>query len=199
MQAVLGLPYLMYSPQKYLAYAYDFSRKFSRAGIMNWRILSEEILLSSKFAALLLTLNLLVLMYFLFVRWVSIKQIFKEISLWPLKFIPDIKTLDPAFVMEVFFMCKFISMVFFRGISYQFTLWFWYLIPYVIWKAMNNRDKTNLLNMLLLFSVLSYSYSSGLNDFSTILIQPIHFWLLYKIMIRKAEVFEIGTSFQTFK
>lgn len=198
-QAVLGLPYLMYSPQKYLAYAYDFTRKFSRAGIMNWRILSEEMLLSSKFAVLLLSLNVLVLLYFLFIRWVSIKRIFEEISLWPLRFFPKSRTIDPRFVMEVFFMWKFISMVFFRGIAYQFTLWFWYLIPYVIWKAMNKGDKTELLNVLILFSILSYSYSSGLNDWSTILIQPIHFWLLFRIMTRKAENFEIETSFQKLK
>lgn len=63
----------------YISQAYDFLRKFLYEWTVNWRFVSEEIFLSDQFSIALLLGNLVVLLIFVFTRYLSFKVIGKSI------------------------------------------------------------------------------------------------------------------------
>ena len=179
-QIILGIPYLINYPRPYLDASYNFGRRFSKSVIINWRVLPDEILLSTLFASTMTVCHFIVLAYMLFTRWIkSIPEGFKEISLYPFNPIPQFKSLDTYHVTEIFFLCNFTGIVFIRGLHTQFILWFWYSIPFLLRNGLKSKYNFGIFGYLMIFNVLSYSYSSGRNDFTTILIQPMHFWIMY--------------------
>ncbi|RDD39131.1 Dol-P-Man:Man(5)GlcNAc(2)-PP-Dol alpha-1,3-mannosyltransferase, partial [Trichoplax sp. H2] len=70
-QIALAAPFLLNYPKAYLTRSFDFGRKFFFKWTVNWRFLSEDIFLNRWFHLSLLAAHLLVLIAFIFRRWLK--------------------------------------------------------------------------------------------------------------------------------
>lgn len=84
-QIVFAFPFVMAYPEQYFKTAFDFGRDFNARSSFNWNFVPQEILVSPYFKNGLLLLHVGLLLYFLFVKWVNLKSIFREIGLYPLR------------------------------------------------------------------------------------------------------------------
>lgn len=178
LQILFSLPFVLHYPTEYFTSAYNIGRRFGNNAILNYRMLPLEVLWSDYFNIFLTVGHLTCLLIFLFKRWVDIRTIFDEISLWPLRLFPKFKKQNTKFVIDLFFLCNFVGITFMKGLHMQFVLWYWFSLPYVIYTGPGRRYKLTFYGYLLIISLLSYVYTAGNNYFTTSIVQPLHFWLL---------------------
>lgn len=133
-QIVLGLPFLLDNPLGYIARSFNLGRQFFFKWTVNWRLIPEWLFLSRKFHLVLLMLHLAFLLYFVFKKWPQPKDG------W-IKFLPQMfstkhcKTLSANDIVFVLFTSNFIGMVFSRSLHYQFYVWYFHTLPYLLWSV----------------------------------------------------------------
>ncbi|KAJ8357444.1 hypothetical protein SKAU_G00202380 [Synaphobranchus kaupii] len=137
-QLLLGLPFLLENPVGYVSQAFDLGRQFLFKWTVNWRFLPEEVFLCRYFHLALLGAHLLTLLLFTFRRWKrpgeSIMALLK----------------DPANRMVlVLFTSNFIGMCFARSLHYQFYVWYFHTLPYLLWSG-GVKKLAHLLRVLIL-------------------------------------------------
>ncbi|XP_071501144.1 dol-P-Man:Man(5)GlcNAc(2)-PP-Dol alpha-1,3-mannosyltransferase-like, partial [Diadema antillarum] len=132
-QLGLAWPFLLENPEGYLLRSFELSRQFFFKWTVNWRFLPEEIFLNRHFQLTLLALHIIVLFLFVVHRWNrrngGIFALLKTPS------IPDRSVLTPNYIVGTLFASNFIGMVFSRTLHYQFYVWYFHTLPYLLWST----------------------------------------------------------------
>ncbi|NXW40110.1 ALG3 mannosyltransferase, partial [Nyctiprogne leucopyga] len=145
LQVVLGLPFLLVNPVGYLTRSFDLGRQFQFKWTVNWRFLPEEVFQNRAFHATLLLAHLAGLMLFALHRW----HRSKESILALLKDPAERKHPSPpltvnnilwqggqqecAQIVFVLFSSNFLGVCCSRSLHYQFYVWYFHTLPYLLW------------------------------------------------------------------
>ncbi|XP_041658368.1 dol-P-Man:Man(5)GlcNAc(2)-PP-Dol alpha-1,3-mannosyltransferase isoform X1 [Cheilinus undulatus] len=148
-QVLLGLPFLLENPIGYVSRAFDLGRQFLFKWTVNWRFLPEWLFLNRYFHLLLLVAHLLTLLLFALQRWrrpgESIFELLKEPSK---RKSPAQKSTADQIVL-ILFTSNFIGMCFSRSLHYQFYVWYFHTLPYLLWSG-GVKKLAHLLRVLIL-------------------------------------------------
>ena len=129
-QLVLGLPFLLENWIGYVSRSFNLGRQFFYIWTVNWRLIPEWLFLSRRFHVLLLLLHLAFLIYFAFKKfpipqngWLSLMK----------NFIP--RKLSTNEIVYSLFVSNFIGMCFSRSLHYQFYVWYFHTLPFLLWSV----------------------------------------------------------------
>uniref|UniRef100_A0A663DZM8 Dol-P-Man:Man(5)GlcNAc(2)-PP-Dol alpha-1,3-mannosyltransferase n=1 Tax=Aquila chrysaetos chrysaetos TaxID=223781 RepID=A0A663DZM8_AQUCH len=138
LQVVLGLPFLLVNPVGYLTRSFDLGRQFQFKWTVNWRFLPEEVFQNRAFHTMLLLAHLAGLGLFALHRW----HRSKESILILLKDPAERKHSSPpltinnilcAQIVFVLFSSNFLGICCSRSLHYQFYVWYFHTLPYLLW------------------------------------------------------------------
>ncbi|XP_019328422.1 PREDICTED: dol-P-Man:Man(5)GlcNAc(2)-PP-Dol alpha-1,3-mannosyltransferase [Aptenodytes forsteri] len=133
LQVVLGLPFLLVNPVGYLTRSFDLGRQFQFKWTVNWRFLPEEVFQNRAFHAILLLAHLAGLGLFALHRW----HRSKESILALLKDPAERKHASPPLTVNkivfVLFSSNFLGVCCSRSLHYQFYVWYFHTLPYLLW------------------------------------------------------------------
>lgn len=149
LQVVLGLPFLLENPVGYLSRSFDLGRQFLYQWTVNWRLLPEAIFLHRAFHLALLAAHLSFLFLFALCRWHRTGESILSLLKDPSKRKVPPQPLTPNQVVSILFTSNFIGICFSRSLHYQFYVWYFHTLPYLLW-AMPARWLTHLLRLLVL-------------------------------------------------
>jgi len=158
-QIVIALPFLEVSTSAYLENSFDTTRGFLLQHSYTFKFFPTDFGDNFYFKISCFAVHLLSLLYFLFFKWSSFRTIFKEIYLWPVKFLPDFKELDPSYIAEVFFICNFTGILWSRGIHFQFIIWFLFSVPFMIDIGKPSLHKWRARHLIGIFSLFEFFLS----------------------------------------
>ncbi|NXX85230.1 ALG3 mannosyltransferase, partial [Urocolius indicus] len=134
LQVVLGLPFLLVNPVGYLTRSFDLGRQFQFKWTVNWRFLPEEVFQSRAFHAALLLAHLAGLGLFAARRW---HRTGRSCAVWrgggagpPL---PPLSLNTSAQIVFVLFSSNFLGLCCSRSLHYQFYVWYFHTLPYLLW------------------------------------------------------------------
>ncbi|KAI5082988.1 hypothetical protein GOP47_0002731 [Adiantum capillus-veneris] len=150
-QVLLGMPFLWLYPWDYLSKAFDLGRVFIHFWSVNFKFVPEAIFVSKGFALVLLVVHLSLLVLFAHCKWCKqehgllpalnlrskLQQIAGLLSSTPRKlFEKDTEViLEPRHVTTVLFTGNFIGISCARSLHYQFYSWYFYSLPYLLWRT----------------------------------------------------------------
>ncbi|XP_021065785.1 dol-P-Man:Man(5)GlcNAc(2)-PP-Dol alpha-1,3-mannosyltransferase isoform X1 [Mus pahari] len=149
LQVVLGLPFLLENPLGYLSRSFDLGRQFLFQWTVNWRFLPEAIFLHRAFHLALLAAHLSLLLLFALCRWHRTGESILSLLKDPSKRKVPPQPLTPNQIVSILFTSNFIGICFSRSLHYQFYVWYFHTLPYLLW-AMPARWLTHLLRLLVL-------------------------------------------------
>lgn len=117
--------------ESYLNNAFDFSRKFLYKWSVNWKMIPEDLFNNDQFHKLLLTCHIVLLVLFLFTKWIPSS---------PVLFIKDAlninkrvdTTLTPEYIVGVLASCNLIGVICARSLHYQFLSWYSWSYPLLL-------------------------------------------------------------------
>lgn len=137
-QILAGLPFILHYPQSYFQKAYDFSREFRYSETINWQMIPESIFRDPIFHKGLLIVHLLLLLGFLIFKWekpTSIQNFIVKMRLdyWTIN--GNTRFLDNNFMCRVMFICNLIGISCARSLHYQFLVWYYSTIPFLVWQT----------------------------------------------------------------
>ncbi|XP_058076111.1 dol-P-Man:Man(5)GlcNAc(2)-PP-Dol alpha-1,3-mannosyltransferase isoform X2 [Magnolia sinica] len=147
-QILLGLPFLLSHPVGYISRAFNLGRVFIHFWSVNFKFVPEAVFVSKAFATTLLAIHLVLLAVFAHYRWCKhegglfnfLRSKFshekRSFNLHHF-FIHDSthKTLSKAHIATVMFAGNFIGIVCARSLHYQFYVWYFYSLPFLLWKT----------------------------------------------------------------
>lgn len=128
-QLLLALPFLMVNPTGYIIRSFDLGRQFFYVWTVNWRFLPEEIFLNKFFQGMLLLLHVIVLIIFCYYSWkccfpgATIQMTGNNLS----------KHLAPDQILFPLFTANLIGISFSRSLHYQFYVWYFHSLHYLVW------------------------------------------------------------------
>nr|XP_033814195.1 dol-P-Man:Man(5)GlcNAc(2)-PP-Dol alpha-1,3-mannosyltransferase isoform X1 [Geotrypetes seraphini] len=149
LQLLLGLPFLIENPAGYLMRAFDLGRQFLFKWTVNWRFLPEEVFLHRGFHLSLLAAHLAVLLLFCLYCWNRSQENIISLLKDPKQRKRPPKRLTANHIIFVLFTSNFIGVCFSRSLHYQFYVWYFHTLPYLLWSAPMKKTR-HLLNMLIL-------------------------------------------------
>lgn len=152
-QVLLGMPFLLSYPLEYMSKAFDLGRVFLHTWSVNFKFVPEELFVSKRFALTLLAIHLSLLFLFAEFKWCkhehgvlpALKLKFKLQQLGSLlsctstkifqeaDYIPVL--LEPQYITTVLFTGNFIGILCARSLHYQFYSWYFYSLPYLLWRS----------------------------------------------------------------
>ncbi|XP_054625090.1 dol-P-Man:Man(5)GlcNAc(2)-PP-Dol alpha-1,3-mannosyltransferase isoform X1 [Dunckerocampus dactyliophorus] len=157
-QFLLGLPFLLENPVGYVSRAFDLGRQFMFKWTVNWRFLPEWIFLNRYFHLVLLAAHLLTLLLFALRRWKRLGEspleLFKEPG--KRKVTPQKNTANQ--IVLILFTSNFIGMCFSRSLHYQFYVWYFHTLPYVLWSG--GVKKMDHLLRILILGLIEWSWNT---------------------------------------
>jgi len=127
-QVLVGIPFLQHSYQSYLIRSFELGRQFMFKWTVNWRFVPEDIFLSKGFALTLLVAHLLVLGLFVYNKWASVKPGNSGNS-------KRDRELNPDYIFLVLSSSNLIGILFARSLHYQFYVWYFHTLPFLLWKT----------------------------------------------------------------
>ncbi|NXL94543.1 ALG3 mannosyltransferase, partial [Alectura lathami] len=149
LQVVLGLPFLLANPVAYLTRSFDLGRQFQFKWTVNWRFLPEEVFQNRAFHALLLLAHLAGLALFALHRWHRSKESILSLLKDPAERKPPSPPLSVnnilwqasgvcplnarAQIVFVLFSSNFLGVCCSRSLHYQFYVWYFHTLPYLLW------------------------------------------------------------------
>ncbi|NWV32579.1 ALG3 mannosyltransferase, partial [Grantiella picta] len=139
LQVVLGLPFLLVNPVGYLTRSFDLGRQFQFKWTVNWRFLPEEVFQNRVFHAALLLAHLAGLGLFALHRWQSSKENILTLLKDPAKRKPASPRLTvnnilwQAWIIFILFSSNFLGVCCSRSLHYQFYVWYFHTLPYLLW------------------------------------------------------------------
>ncbi|XP_015355408.1 dol-P-Man:Man(5)GlcNAc(2)-PP-Dol alpha-1,3-mannosyltransferase isoform X2 [Marmota marmota marmota] len=149
LQVVLGLPFLLENPIGYLSRSFDLGRQFLFRWTVNWRFLPEALFLHRAFHLALLAAHLTLLLLFALCRWHRTGESILSLLKDPCKRKVPPQPLTPNQIVSTLFTSNFIGICFSRSLHYQFYVWYFHTLPYLLW-AMPAHWLTHLLRLLVL-------------------------------------------------
>ncbi|KAL5013721.1 hypothetical protein ScPMuIL_007991 [Solemya velum] len=117
-QILLALPFLLVNPRAYIVMSFNLGRQFFYKWTVNWRTIPETTFLNQYFQATLLSAHIGVLLLFIFYKW---KRLFPGVK-FGLLMLPIQNQL-----------ANFIGMCFSRSLHYQFYVWYFHGLHYLLW------------------------------------------------------------------
>ncbi|XP_023640551.1 dol-P-Man:Man(5)GlcNAc(2)-PP-Dol alpha-1,3-mannosyltransferase isoform X2 [Capsella rubella] len=146
-QILVGLPFLITYPVSYIANAFDLGRVFIHFWSVNFKFVPERIFVSKEFAVCLLIVHLCLLAVFANYKWCKYeggiigfmrsRRFFLTLPL-SLSF-SDASTsliLTKEHIVTAMFVGNFIGIVCARSLHYQFYSWYFYSLPYLLWRTL---------------------------------------------------------------
>ncbi|NXH22990.1 ALG3 mannosyltransferase, partial [Bucco capensis] len=149
LQVVLGLPFLLVNPVGYLMRSFDLGRQFQFKWTVNWRFLPEKVFQNRAFHTMLLLVHLAGLGFFALHRWhrpkASILALLRDPAerkpasppltvnniLWQASCVCPLNT--SAQIVFILFSSNFLGICFSRSLHYQFYVWYFHTLPYLLW------------------------------------------------------------------
>lgn len=127
-QILLALPFLIANPVAYITRAFDLKRVFLYQWTVNWKFLPEIMFVNGYFHVFLLFLHLVFLALFFWVHWRKIVPTYKQ-------FLKGGVTLSPNSLFLPLCTSNFIGIAFSRSLHYQFYVWYFHMLPYLLWNV----------------------------------------------------------------
>jgi len=126
---------LLVNPWSYISRSFDLGRVFFYKWTVNWKFIPEELFLDRYFHIALLSAHILVLLLFV--------PVFKRFLQTYAKFDDASSSKDGKYPMEIrsqlmlfpLFVSNFIGICFSRSLHYQFYVWYYHTIPYLLWST----------------------------------------------------------------
>ncbi|CAG2173398.1 unnamed protein product, partial [Oppiella nova] len=125
-QLALGLPFLLSYPKAYILNSFNFGRVFLHKWTVNWRFVTNEVFVSQYFHITLLALHLLILLLFFkkrYFKWHKWLPVVKQTSI----------ALSNDQILLTLFTANFIGIAFSRSLHYQFYVWYFHSLPFLLW------------------------------------------------------------------
>ncbi|XP_054839108.1 dol-P-Man:Man(5)GlcNAc(2)-PP-Dol alpha-1,3-mannosyltransferase [Eublepharis macularius] len=149
LQVVLGLPFLVVNPVGYLTRSFDLGRQFLFKWTVNWRFLPEEVFQHRAFHMGLLMAHLTVLGLFALNRWHRSEESIWSILKGPAEKKSPPRPLSANQIVFALFTSNFIGVCFSRSLHYQFYVWYFHTLPYLLW-CTPAKQPAHLLKVLIL-------------------------------------------------
>ncbi|KAM6558395.1 hypothetical protein CsatA_027634 [Cannabis sativa] len=198
-QILLALPFIISYPFSYISRAFNLGRVFIHFWSVNFKFVPEPIFVSKSFAVSLLIAHLGLLIAFAHYKWckheggllnflhsilVSIKL---RLSPSTSKNSNDghrsLKVLKAEHIVTTMFVGNFIGIICARSLHYQFYSWYFYSIPYLLWKT---RYPT-LLRVLLFIGIEFCWNVYPSNAYSSALLLCLHLVILFGLWSAPSE------------
>ncbi|PNY01398.1 dol-P-Glc:Glc(2)Man(9)GlcNAc(2)-PP-Dol alpha-1,2-glucosyltransferase-like protein, partial [Trifolium pratense] len=155
LQILLGLPFLVSHPVAYISGAFNLGRVFIHFWSVNFKFIPEPVFVSKGFAIFLLAAHLIALASFAHYRWCKhegglLKFLHSRYVFMRMKFAlffsssfqkfgkstsTSIKILTKEHIVTTMFVGNFIGIVCARSLHYQFYSWYFYTLPYLLWRT----------------------------------------------------------------
>ncbi|KAM8954100.1 dol-P-Man:Man(5)GlcNAc(2)-PP-Dol alpha-1,3-mannosyltransferase [Pelodytes ibericus] len=133
LQVVLALPFLLENPAGYLHRSFDFGRQFIFKWTVNWRFLPESVFQHRAFHLALLISHLVALVLFCLYRWHKSGQNILSLLKDPGRRKTPSHRLSANKIIFVLFSSNFLGVMFSRSLHYQFYVWYFHSLPYLLW------------------------------------------------------------------
>lgn len=130
-QLVLGLPFLLDNPISYITMAFNLGRQFIFKWTVNWRFLPEWLFLNRYFHVGLLTCHITLLILFYLYKWTRKSESLQSYLRTPFQ----AEALTSNQIVYVLFVSNFIGMTFSRSLHYQFYVWYFHTLLFLLWKT----------------------------------------------------------------
>lgn len=178
-QLVLAIPFLLENPVAYIVRSFNLGRQFFFVWTVNWRFLPEWLFLSRWFHIILLCLHLFTLFVFLYKKWPP--PSLGWCSIFSQKFIAeDVSTFT---IVRVMFVSNFIGMSFARSLHYQFYVWYFHTIPFLLW----NIKMSPVLKLLILGIVELCWNTYPSTNLSSVMLHGCHLAILLGLLFKEEE------------
>ncbi|RDA95128.1 hypothetical protein CP533_2163 [Ophiocordyceps camponoti-saundersi (nom. inval.)] len=145
LQLIIAVPFLAADWKAYLGRAFELSRQFKFEWTVNWRMLGEQVFLSTSFSVSLLAAHAVVLVIFIATRWMKpaerplsamIPPLLRgQAPLTPREEIAASRRVTPEYVMTTVLSANIIGLLFARSLHYQFYAYLYWSAPYLLWKT----------------------------------------------------------------
>ncbi|KAI5734110.1 hypothetical protein M8J77_002575 [Diaphorina citri] len=142
LQLFFALPFLIENPVAYLKGSFDLGRVFLHKWTVNYRFLPEYIFTSSYFHIGLLVVHILWLAVFYksWIRYLNSYNNYKSLEKNIKKQVKENKaSLDMSIASNLLlmplFVSNFIGIVCARSLHYQFYVWYYHSLPYLLWST----------------------------------------------------------------
>ncbi|XP_033115206.1 dol-P-Man:Man(5)GlcNAc(2)-PP-Dol alpha-1,3-mannosyltransferase-like [Anneissia japonica] len=178
-QVALAIPFLRVNPIGYLLRSFELSRQFFFKWTVNWRFLPEEVFLNRNFQLTLLACHLTALILFGLYRWNRRKNIL-ELLIKPAE---SKSIVDDNYIVTTMFTSNFLGMIFSRSLHYQFYVWYFHTLHYLLWI-------TNLpvIFKILVLGLIELSWNTyPSTDSSSLCLHICHIILCIALWLRKSE------------
>ncbi|KAL3648014.1 hypothetical protein CASFOL_008982 [Castilleja foliolosa] len=153
-QIIVGLPFILSHPVAYISRAFNLGRVFIHFWSVNFKFVPEQVFVSKGFAVFLLAAHLILLALFAHYRWcrqegglfsllhtklIQVKPNMSNMSSFPLRKLDTDKSksrvLRTEHIATTMFVGNFIGIVCARSLHYQFYSWYFYSLPYLLWRT----------------------------------------------------------------
>ncbi|KAL3644778.1 dolichyl-P-Man:Man(5)GlcNAc(2)-PP-dolichol alpha-1,3-mannosyltransferase [Castilleja foliolosa] len=153
-QIIVGLPFILSHPVAYISRAFNLGRVFVHFWSVNFKFVPEPVFVSKGFALFLLAAHLILLAIFIHYRWcrhegglfsllhmklVQMKLNMSILSSFPLRRLDtrnsNSRVLRTEHIATTMFVGNFIGIVCARSLHYQFYSWYFYSLPYLLWRT----------------------------------------------------------------
>lgn len=154
-QLLLGLPFLLNNPYSYIRQSFDLGRVFFYKWTVNWRFVPEDVFLNHYFHLLLVIVHLSLLcffsipMYKYIKSYAALKEIEKDVKpQLQRNEIVNMGSINQLFLLP-FFLCNFIGIICSRSLHYQFYVWYYHTLPFLLWStSFSNKMRLLLLGLI---------------------------------------------------
>lgn len=155
LQLSLGLPFLLTNPYAYIKQSFDLSRVFFYQWTVNWRFIPEDVFLNRYFHLMLFLAHIALLCFFSipmykYVKsYAVLKQIEKDVNpqLKPREIV-NMSTINQLLLLP-FFLSNFIGIICSRSLHYQFYVWYYHTLPFLLWSTtFSNKIRLLLLGLI---------------------------------------------------
>jgi len=174
LQVILGLPFMLDNFSGYLIRSFDLGRQFFFKWTVNWRFLPEDIFLDRRFHLILLCLHLTVLLLFASRRWSKSFSTLLQLVNFKTRWSKGVGQLSANQTVSILFISNLIGISFSRSLHYQFYVWYYYTLPYLLWCTPFSSQ-----TRLLILGVIEYCWNVyPSTDVSSALLHVAHIFLL---------------------
>ena len=144
-QVAIAIPFISANWQGYVGRAFELSRQFKFEWTVNWRMVGEEMFLSSGFSNTLLLLHAVMLSVFISTKWLrpadrSLNEMLLDMVRLKPPFSPEEERrisnrLTPRYVMTTILGANIVGLLFARSLHYQFYAYLAWTTPYLLWRV----------------------------------------------------------------
>ncbi|KAL3328714.1 hypothetical protein AABB24_036045 [Solanum stoloniferum] len=192
-QILIGLPFILSHPASYLSNAFNLGRVFIHFWSVNFKFVPEDIFVSKAFALSLLVAHLSLLLVFAHCRWcrhegglfavVRSKIIQLKLRVSQRNPSSTKKVLQADHIVTTMFVGNFIGIICARSLHYQFYSWYFYCLPYLLWKT-----PFPTLLRLFLFAAVEFCWNVfPSNTYSSLVLLSVHLIVLGGLWISSPE------------